>query len=193
MPFYTNSDSGGLAPQIPDVSNYPAGFRTGALEFFEVVVAAGDDTGNAATVWGAIPDTAPAATSDTDVDLLFDSAETVDILRVEASAAEPIWIFQVASAVPTVWAGATAATIGDTNNAAGWLSAVQTAVASTGLNNVLDIDSDIFTSDDQNPYVYSHGRNWAASSGHIGIAFTGDATAGRLAVYGAYARLQRPV
>ena len=181
MPFYTDSDS--LAPRIPPLGLPGMDTKLGGfLHFGVVVVAAGDDTGNSSDVHGTMPDTAPASTADTDADILLDSAETVDVFRVEASAANPIWVRDVAAQVVRLFNASVTIAVGDTNLAGGWI----VAQSATTTDLTLMGDSDALTSDF---YTAARGRVWAASSGHIGIAVVTDPTAGRLAVYAMYAQV----
>jgi hypothetical protein len=191
MPFYTDSDS--LAPRIPPLGLPGMDVALGGfLHFGQVIVAAGDDTGNSSDVHGPIPDTAPAATSDTDVDMLLDSAETVDIFRVEATASAPIWVVAVRANIVTAFNASVTITVGDTNDALGWVQSTDFGPTATSTNlNFGTVYTAVPTSDNQSHYNLRSGRTWAASSGHIGIVMVTDPTAGRLAVYAAYAQIFR--
>lgn len=190
MPFYTDSDS--LAPQIPAIGlpGYDIALG-GFMHFAQVIVAAGDDTGNSSDVHGAMPDTAPAATSDTDANMLLDSAETVDIFRVEATATRPIWVTSVAAYVVTAWTASVTIAVGDTNNAAGWVQSTSFGPTATSTFLIPTFADTYLTSDEFPGYGMKGGRIWAASSGHIGIVMVTDPTAGRLAVYAQYAQIFR--
>ena len=190
MPFYTDSDS--LAPRIPPLGLPGNDVKLGGfVHFGQVIVAAGDDTGNSSDAHGPMPDTAPASTADTDADILLDSAETLDVFRVEASATNPIWLLNVKSNVIRAFTASVTITVGDTNNIAGWQQSTNygpTATSTNLLFGLVGADS-VLTSDEQSAYTIQGGRTWAASSGHIGIAVVTDPTAGRLAVYAAYAQI----
>ena len=185
MPFYAN-DSDSLAPRIPPLGLPGMDTKLGGfLHFGVVVVAAGDDTGNSSDVHGTMPDTAPASTLDTDADILLDTAEAIDIFRVEAAAANPIWLVKVCANVVRAFTASVTITIGDTDLAAGWYTAVGVGATSTSLFAGPDTAAGFDTG-----YNISGGRTWAASSGHIGITVAAaNPAAGRLAVYAAYAQI----
>ena len=189
MPFYTDSDS--VAPRIPALGLPGQDIALGGfIHFGQVVIAAGDDTGNSSDVHGPMPDTAPAATSDTDADILFDSQETLDILRVEATAAEPVWLVKLGANVVTAWTAAVTLTIGDTNDAQGWITSAGLTATTTDLGGLAG-DSES-TANNGGYNVSGMGRIWAASSGHVGVVIGGaNPTAGRLAVCVAYANIFR--
>jgi len=190
MPFYTDSDS--LAPRIPPLGLPGMDIKFGGfVHFGQVIVAAGDDTGNPSDAHGPMPDTAPASTADTDADILLDSAEVIDVFRVEASAANPIWLMAVRGNIIRAFTAAVTITVGDTNNAAGWVQSTNWGPTATSTNlgfGPAAADS-VLSSDEQAAYTIQGGRTWAASSGHVGITVVTDPTAGRLAVYAAYAQI----
>ena len=180
MALYQDSD--GLAPVLPALGLPGMDVALGGfMHFGQVICVAGDDTGNS---HGPFASTAPAATSDTDADIIFDSAEAADIFRVEATAASPVWIRDVAAQVVTAWTASVTISVGDTTLAGGWI--VAQSATSTGLRMLGD--SDALSSDF---YTAARGRTWAASSGHIGITIVTAPTAGRLAVYAIYANIFR--
>ncbi len=190
MPFYADSDGVGvriptLGEQLPPL--YSGGFAGYAM----AVVVAGDDTGNSSANYGAVPDTAPAATSDTDADILVDTQEAFDIFNIEASAAEAIWVTSVSAAVMTAWTASVTLTMGDTDNAQGWAEAAMFGATTTDQG--LTVPSTGSASvDTSHIYWINHGRLFAASSAHIGATIAGaDPAAGRLAVFAQYARVFR--
>ena len=190
MPFYTDSDS--LAPQIPALGlpGYDVALG-GFMHFGQVIVAAGDDTGNSSDAHGAMPDTAPAATSDTDANMLLDSAETVDIFRVEATVTRPIWVSAVRGQIITAFNASVTISLGDTNNTVGWQQSTQFGPTATSTVAYTLGPESSATTDEQAGYILQGGRIWSNSSGHIGAIFVTDPTAGRLAVYAMYAQVFR--
>lgn len=190
MPFYADSD--GLGVRIPALGAQGAvGYHGGPLEFAVAVVVAGDDTGNDTSTYGSVPDTAPAATSDTDADILLDTQEAFDIFNVEASAAENIWICQLQVQTITAWTTSVTIDFGDTTTADGWMRTEEVTPVTTDRGHVASDSADQV---DMGLYQENGGKGivWAASSAHIGATVGGaDPAAGRLAVFVQYARVYR--
>ncbi len=188
MPFYADSD--GLGVRIPALGSQGAPLITGGfVEFGVAVVAAGDDTGNSSATWGAVPDTAPAAATDTDADILVDTQEAFDIFNVEANAAENIWICQLQVQTITAFTASVVIDFGDTTLADGWMRQEEAVVVTTDRGHAATDTADQV---DMGIYQENGGKGvvWAASSGHVGATIAGaDPAAGRLAVFVQYARV----
>ncbi len=192
MPIYRSTDlgngadsNGGLAGvRVPAIGEYdlnPRGIKVG-----NVLLVAGDDTGN---VSGNIDDTSPAATSDTDADIIIDSAVTeLGLFNVEGSSDAPdvgIWLVDVVGVIVTAWAGLSAYVLGDTDDVNGWGDDTFSAgVTSTNQGDSVAL-TNLDTAGDYE-YRFHGGKHFATSSGTVQMAITGDPTAGRMAFFCTY-------
>ena len=177
-----DSNGGTVGIRIPSLGSYDLNPR--GIKIAQVIVAAGDDTGNTARV---AVDTTPAATSDTDADIFVDTQETVGIFNLEADSDKPeqgIWVTSVLPVGITAFTASVIMNIGDTDDANGWVDSAIFLVTSTNVglsSGTTDDTSDDFL------YNFFGGKFYATSSGQVDLLITGaDPAAGRLAVYASY-------
>lgn len=184
----SNGNAGGI--RVPAIGEYdlnPRGVKVG-----NVLLVAGDDTGNVTS--GIIDDTSPAATSDTDADIIIDSAQTqLGLFNVEGDSDAPdvgVWVLDVVGVVVTAWAGLSAYTLGDTDDVNGWGDdTLSAAVTSTNQGDSVAMTN--FDTAGDYAFRLAGGKHYATSSGTIEAAITGDATAGRMAFFCTYFRTDK--
>ncbi len=188
MPFYADSDGVGVRIPALGVQDSPL-YQGGFMSFAMAVVVAGDDTGNSSANYGAVPDSAPAATSDTDADIIIDTQEAFDIFNIEGASPNNIWIPDVSMVVETAFTASVTMTLGDTDDALGYGSTVMCIPTSTTKGLTIASSAALGTDD---VYILRRGLTHTASSAHIGMTVAGaDPAAGRLAVFASYARVHR--
>ncbi len=131
-----------------------------------------------------------ASSSDSPADLIGDTVEAnLDLFNIEAGADDFIWVMKVCPVVVTAFnVNVNIVSIGDTDSTLGWGSEAAIGATSTD-QGFLTPDSDDFGA---LTYFHGAGRYYVSSSGAIEMVIdTADPTVGRLAVFVAYARVNR--